>query len=105
MKEKSKLTYADFEKVLFGDGVHKIIEYDALRSKFHIVKSTKLTRVVLSAEDLKRYIHPDRIHTSPFFSDPHIKAQGEISFIRQITHVEDDDNLIQWGAESPPSLF
>lgn len=112
MKEKSNLCFKDFEQVLFGNGVHKVIEYDALRSKFHIVKSTKLTRVVLSAEDLKRYIHPDRIHTSPFFSESHIAAQGQITFIREITQLFDDDNLSflsfddsDLGDKSPSSVF
>lgn len=74
MKEKSKLTFHDFEEVLFGNGKKKVIEYDAITSKYHIVKSTKLTRVVLSADDLKRYIHDDRIHTSPLFSAPHLSS-------------------------------
>lgn len=74
MKEKSKLTFEDFTDVLFGNGKTKTIEYDAIQSKYHIVKSTTMTRVVLSADDLKRYIHDDRIHTSPLFSAPHIRS-------------------------------
>lgn len=73
MKEKSKLTFQDFRQILFGNGETKTIEYDAIQSKYHIVKSTTLTRVVLSADDLKRYIHDDRIHTSPLFSIDHIR--------------------------------
>lgn len=71
MKEKSRLTFNDFCEILFGNGETKTIEYDAIQSKYHIVKSTTLTRVVLSADDLKRYIHDDRIHTSPLFSHDH----------------------------------
>lgn len=77
MKEKSKLTLLDFYNVLMGDGTPKMIEYDALVSKYHIVKSTQLTRVVLSGDDRKRYISDDRIHTYPLFSQPHKDALGK----------------------------
>lgn len=76
MKEKSKLTLLDFYQTMMGDGTPKTIEYDALVSKYHIVKSTQLTRVVLSADDRKRYISDDRIHTFPLFSQAHKDALG-----------------------------
>ena len=79
MKEKSKLTLLDFYQVMMGNGIQKVIEYDAIVSKFHIVKSTKLTRVVLSADDRKRYIDDDRIHTYPLFSQAHKDALGRPS--------------------------
>ncbi len=79
MKEKSKLTFLDFYQVMMGNGIQKVIEYDAIVSKFHIVKSTKLTRVVLSADDRKRYIDDDRIHTYPLFSKEHKDALGKPS--------------------------
>lgn len=72
MKEKAKLTFKDFERVLFGDGERKQIEYGAITSKFHIVKSSQLTRVVLSPDDRKRYISDDRYHTYPLFSSYHL---------------------------------
>lgn len=72
MKEKAKLTFSDFERVLFGDGERKQIEYGAITSKFHIVKSSQLTRVVLSPDDRKRYISDDKYHTYPLFSSYHL---------------------------------
>lgn len=72
MAEKSKLTFDDFYSVLMGDGIQKIINYDAIRSKFHIVKSVNLSRVVLSADDRKRYIADDKIHTYPLFCARHM---------------------------------
>ena len=78
IKEKSKLTLADFYQVMMGDGTQKLIEYDAIVSKYHIVKSTQLTRVVLSGDDRKRYICDDRIHTLPLFSQGHKDALGKI---------------------------
>ena len=77
MKEKGKLTYDDFYSVLMGDGTPLRRTYEAIQSKFHIVKSTNLTRIVLSADDCKRFIHPDRIHTSPLFSYEHLSALGD----------------------------
>lgn len=80
MKEKSKLTLRDFYEILMGSGETKVIEYDAITSKYHIVKSTKMTRVVLSGDDRKRYICDDRIHTYPLFSVHHKAALGRILF-------------------------
>lgn len=77
MKEKSKLTLLDFYQVMMGIKPQKVIEYDAIVSKFHIVKSTQLTRVVLSGDDRKRYIDDDKIHTFPLFSQPHKDALGK----------------------------
>ena len=74
MKEKAKLTFDDFKNILFRNTTEKEIEYDAIVSKYHIVKSTQLTRVVLSADDRKRYIADDKIHTYPLFSKPHQEA-------------------------------
>ena len=85
MKEKANLTFEDFETVLKGNGIKKVIEYDAITSKYHIVKSSKLTRVVLSADDRKRYISPDKIHTFPLFSKAHQDALGNISLETEIT--------------------
>ena len=72
--EKAKLTFEDFESVLFSSGKGKEISYDAIRSRFHMVKSVQLTRIVLSADDRKRYIHDDLVHTSPLFSKAHLDA-------------------------------
>lgn len=74
MKEKSKLTLLDFYQVMMGQVAQKMIEYDAIVSKYHIVKSTQLTRVVLSGDDRKRYICDDKIHTLPLFSQGHKDA-------------------------------
>ena len=79
MKEKAKLTFDDFYQVLFGNGVKKEIEYDAITSKYHIVKSSKLTRVVLSGDDRKRFISFNRINTYPLYSEPHLEALDIIS--------------------------
>lgn len=79
MKEKAKLTFDDFYQVLFGNGLKKEIEYDAITSKFHIVKSSKLTRVVLSGDDRKRYISYDHKTTYPLYSKPHQEALDIIS--------------------------
>ena len=72
MAEKTKLTFDDFYSVLMGDGIQKIINYGAIRSKFHVVKSVNLSRVVLSADDRKRYIADDKIHTYPLFCARHM---------------------------------
>lgn len=77
MKEKSKLTLLDFYQVMMGQVAQKMIEYDAIVSKFHIVKSSQLTRVVLSGDDRKRFIDDDKIHTYPLFSQPHKDALGK----------------------------
>lgn len=77
MAEKAKLTFDDFYSVLMGDGIQKIINYDAIRSKFHIVKSVNLSRVVLSADDRKRYIADDKIHTWPLFCARHMSKINE----------------------------
>lgn len=74
MKEKAKLTFDDFKTVLLGNGIKKEIEYDAITSKYHIVKSSRLTRVVLSGDDRKRYISFDHITTYPLYSEPHTEA-------------------------------
>lgn len=74
MKEKSKLKWEDFEKVLMSPGEGLKIEFDAIRSKYHLVRSVRLERVVLSADDRKRYILPDLIHTLPLFSEGHLEA-------------------------------
>ena len=74
MKEKTRLTYDDFERVLFSRGEGYKIEFDAIRSKYHLVRSVRLERIVLSADDRKRYILPDLIHTLPLFSKEHLEA-------------------------------
>ena len=74
LKEKERLTWEDFDKVLFSPGRGLSIEFDAIRSKFHMVKSVKLVKFVLSADDRKRYILPDLIHTLPLFSKEHLSS-------------------------------
>lgn len=74
MKEKERLKWEDFKRVLFSKGEGYKIDYDAIRSKYHLVKSVKLTKIVLSADDRKRYILPDKIHTYPLFSKFHLEA-------------------------------
>lgn len=74
MKEKEKLTWEDFEKVLFSKGEGYTIDFDAIRSKYHLVKSVTLSKIVLSADDRKRYILPDLIHTKPLYSKEHLEA-------------------------------
>lgn len=90
MKEKSRLTFDDFKDVLFGKKNKQLIEYDAITSKFHLVKTTQLTRVVLSADDRKRYISDDRIHTFPLFSIKHRAALGRVSLFQEAQHGEDE---------------
>ena len=77
MKEKEKLKWEDFERVLMNPGEGYSIEFDAIRSKFHMVRSVKLTKIVLSADDRKRYILPDLIHTLPLFCKEHLLSIQE----------------------------
>lgn len=77
MKEKAHLTWEDFDRVLFSKGEGYKIEFDAIRSKFHMVRSVHLEKIVLSADDRKRYILPDLIHTLPLFSKEHLEAIQE----------------------------
>lgn len=77
MKEKKRLTWDDFKRVLFSKGEGYKIEFDAIRSKYHLVKSVRLSKIVLSADDRKRYILPDLIHTLPLFSKEHMEAIQE----------------------------
>lgn len=74
MAEKSKLTWENFLDVLFAPGQGLTIEFDAIRSKYHHVKSVHLSKIVLSADDKKRYICDDLIHTYPLFSSEHKRA-------------------------------
>ncbi len=74
LAEKAKLKWEDFYEVLFSPGEGKVIEYDAIRSKYHHVRSVRLKRIVLSADDRKRYITDDLIHTFPLFSSQHEAA-------------------------------
>lgn len=92
MKEKSKLTFKDFEDVLFGRRSKMLIEYDAIRSKFHLVKTMSLTRVVLSGDDRKRFIDDDRIHTYPFFSAKHQRSLGHVRLFQDIEQGSTDDD-------------
>lgn len=71
MNEKKKITYEDFEFILRNPGRTKVIEFDAIRSKYHIVKSVRINKIVLSGDDRKRFICPDLIHTLPFFCGPY----------------------------------
>lgn len=77
MGEKSKLDFETFESILKG-GIPYEITFDAIRSVGHRVYSMKLDRVVLSADDRKRFIYPDHIHTAPLFSKPHQEALGVV---------------------------
>ena len=79
MKEKTKLTFEMFKKVLLGEIEPYTIEYSALRSEKHRVYNRELERVVLSADDRKRYICDDKIHTYPLFSKYHLQALGKIT--------------------------
>ena len=54
------------------------IHFNAIRSEGHLVYNRELSRVVLSADDRKRYILPDHIHTAPLFSKVHMEALGKI---------------------------
>lgn len=74
MKEKEKLKWEDFDRTLLSKGEGYEIEFDAVRSKYHLVRSVRLKKIVLSADDRKRYILPDLIHTLPLFSKEHVKA-------------------------------
>ena len=74
LAEKSKLKWEDFEKVLMSPGEGLKIEFPAIRSKYHMVKSVVLSKIVLSADDRKRYICDDLIHTYPLFSKQHMEA-------------------------------
>lgn len=74
LAEKSKLKWEDFEKVLMNPGEGLKIEFPAIRSKYHMVKSVVLSKIVLSADDRKRYICDDLIHTYPLFSKQHMEA-------------------------------
>lgn len=74
LAEKAKLKWDDFYEVLFSPGEGKVLEYDAIRSKYHHVRSVRLRRIVLSADDRKRYITDDLIHTFPLFSSQHQAA-------------------------------
>lgn len=77
MKEKKRLTWDDFKRVLLSKGEGYKIEFDAIRSKFHMVRSVRLKKIVLSADDRKRYILPDLIHTLPLFTKEHLEAIQE----------------------------
>ena len=55
------------------------IEYNALRTERHRVFSKDLERVVLSADDRKRYIAEDKIHTFPLFSKEHLDHIGKVT--------------------------
>lgn len=76
MNEKKKITYEDFKYVLDNPGTSKVIEFDAIRSKYHIVKSVKIEKIVLSGDDRKRFICNDFIHTYPFFSSAHLQLSA-----------------------------
>lgn len=79
MKEKSRLTFETFREVLMGEKEPYEIEYNAIRSEKHRVYSKVLSKIVLSADDRKRYICPDKIRTYPLFSHFHKEALGKVT--------------------------
>lgn len=79
MKEKSKLTFEMFKDVLLGEKEPYTIEFSAIRSEKHHVYSRELQKIVLSADDRKRYICDDKIHTYPLFSHFHRDALGKVT--------------------------
>lgn len=64
--EKDKVTFNDFEDILFNRKPSKIVEYEAILSKHHIVSSTMVSKLILSNDDRKRKILDDGISTLPF---------------------------------------
>lgn len=78
MEEKGKLTYEEFYRVLMGETPAMAIEFSAIRTERHRVFNRTLTKIVLSADDQKRFIADDKIHTYPLFSKPHLEAKGKI---------------------------
>ena len=79
MEQKGRLTYEEFYKVLLGQAPPLEIEYTAIRTERHRVFNKELTRIVLSADDRKRFISDDKIHTFPLFSKKHLEAKGKIT--------------------------
>lgn len=79
MDEKKKLSFEEFKRVLFAEDKYLEIEYKAIRTERHEVYNRILDRIVLSADDRKRYIDEDKIHTYPLFSKKHIEALGKFS--------------------------
>ena len=78
MVEKTRLSFDLFKRVLMGGQIPYEIHFNAIRSEGHLVYNRELSRVVLSADDRKRYILPDHIHTAPLFSKVHMEALGKI---------------------------
>lgn len=78
MDQKKNLTYEMFRSILMGGGVPYSISFSAIRSEGHQVFNRQLDRIVLSADDRKRFIFPDHIHTAPLFSKPHLAALGKV---------------------------
>lgn len=76
--EKKGLSFDLFKSILFDSCVPYSLSFNAIRSEGHQVFSKTLERVVLSADDRKRFILPDRIHTAPLFSKVHLEAIGKV---------------------------
>lgn len=79
MQEKKRLNFETFKEVLMGRSEPYSIEYNALRTERHRVFSKDLERIVLSADDRKRYIAEDKIHTFPLFSKEHLDHIGKVT--------------------------
>lgn len=54
--EKDKVTFEDFYDILYNKKPSKIVEYEAILSKHHIVSSTMVSKLILSNDDRKRNI-------------------------------------------------
>ena len=87
MKEKDRLNFETFKSVLLGRKEPYSIEYNAIRSESHHVFNRKLVRIVLSADDRKRFIDEDKIHTFPLFSKKHMEAIGHVSLPSYVHHL------------------
>lgn len=62
---RAQATMDEFKRVLFNPGEILEVEFDAITSKGQEVKSERLEKIALSADDLKRDICCDLIHTKP----------------------------------------
>ncbi len=81
MKEKQFITMDDFKEVLWGYEKPKPRTFKAIRSISHRVYTQEITKIVLSADDRKRFIYDDKYHTAPLFSRVHLEQLNKVHFL------------------------
>ena len=106
MKEKQYITMEDFKQVLWGYEKPKVRTFKAIRSISHRVYTQEITKVVLSADDRKRYIYDDKYHTAPLFSKVHLEHLNSVHFMpilrpEEVSINDEALNLVEEGVDAP----